>query len=356
MINFTVGPVMSPESVLRVSAHNAPYFRTQEFSEVMLASEQMMLKLLSAPKNSRCIFLTASGTGAMEAAVMSVLKPMEHVAVVNGGSFGQRFVDLCKLHSHSVEEVNCEFGKQITEEQLKAAISSEVTALLVNMNETSSGLLYNMRFISEYCKAFGLLLIVDAVSAFIADQIDMNALGADVMLTGSQKALACHPGISIIALSDRAIERVWANPEECMYLSLREALKNGERGQTPWTPAVTTLLEIRQRLGDIDKRGIDFERSEIARRANVVRNIAEEIGLRLVAENPSNAVSAFWCTKHNAKDIILTAQNDYNMWLCPNGGKLADDVFRIGHIGAISEKENDLLVFALRDMSRRGIL
>ena len=228
MLNFTVGPVMSPSEVLEVSAKSAPYFRTPEFSQVMLENERIMLDLLSAPKDSRCVFLTASGTGAMEAAVMSVLAPAERVAVVNGGSFGQRFVDLCQLHGHNVNEIKLEFGRQVTRKNLEDAVESGCGALLVNMHETSSGLLYDMRLLSEFCREREMLLIVDAVSAFIAEEIDMAALGADVVLTGSQKALACHPGISLMALSPRGQERVAENPEVCSYLSLKEALRNGD--------------------------------------------------------------------------------------------------------------------------------
>ena len=251
MLNFTVGPVMSPSEVLEVSAKSAPYFRTPEFSQVMQENERIMLDLLSAPKDSRCVFLTASGTGAMEAAVMSVLAPAERVAVVNGGSFGQRFVDLCQLHGHTVDEIKLEFGHQIARKNLEDAVDLSCGALLVNMHETSSGLLYDMSLLSDFCREREMLLIVDAVSAFIAEEIDMAALGADVVLTGSQKALACHPGISLMALSPRGQERVAENPEVCSYLSLKEALRNGERGQTPWTPAVNTLLEINARLRSI---------------------------------------------------------------------------------------------------------
>ena len=336
MLNFTVGPVMSPQYVLDVSAKDAPYFRTAEFSKVMLESERRMLSLLSAPEGSRCVFLTASGTGAMETAVMGVLRPKERVVVINGGSFGARFVELCELH--------------------EAAASKGATALLINMHETSSGILYDMPAVSEVCRKHEMVLIVDAVSAFIADSIDMEALGADVVLTGSQKALACHPGVSVMALSPRAQERVREVPEICRYLSLKEALVNGERGQTPWTPAVTTLLEISERLRVISERGLEAERADIARRAAEVRDVTSEIGLKLVAENPSNAVSAFWCERHNARQIIQVALDDYDMWLCPNGGSLADDVFRIGHIGAISDEDNMALLDALRSMHDRGVI
>lgn len=355
MLNFTVGPVMSPDEVLSVAGQNAPYFRTPEFSDVVLRCERAMLDLLHAPDGSRCVFLTASGTGAMEAVVMDVLRPGEHVAVVNGGSFGQRFVDLCGLHGHEVDEVRLGFGKQITREALESCVGDAVTALLVNMHETSSGLLYDMPLISDFCRSRGITLLVDAVSAFIADELDMEQLGADVVLTGSQKGLACHPGMSIVALSPAAQERVDSNPETCKYLSLKEALRNASRGQTPWTPAVSIVLEIDTRLKAISKAGIDAERREISSRALAVREALSSTALRLVVESPSNAVSAFYCPGHNAKLIVDQAKLHYGMWLCPNGGKLADDVFRIGHIGCITAEQNAALVSALKQMSADGL-
>ena len=355
MLNFTVGPVMSPSEVLEVSAKSAPYFRTPEFSQVMQENERIMLDLLSAPKDSRCVFLTASGTGAMEAAVMSVLAPAERVAVVNGGSFGQRFVDLCQLHGHTVDEIKLEFGHQIARKNLEDAVDLSCGTLLVNMHETSSGLLYDMSLLSDFCRERGMALIVDAVSAFIAEEIDMAALGADVVLTGSQKALACHPGISLMALSPRGQERVAENPEVCSYLSLKEALRNGERGQTPWTPAVNTLLEINARLRSIEAHGIDAERAEIASRAKAVRDALTSTTLEMVPENPSNAVTALRCPASNAKAIIERAKTGYGMWLCPNGGALCDEVFRIGHIGAITEEDNDRLIDCLTSLSAEGL-
>lgn len=355
-LNFTVGPVMSPRSVLDVAGKSAPYFRTREFSSLMCESQEYMKELCSAQEDAKCVYLTSSGTGAMEAVVMDVLKTHERVIVINGGSFGQRFVDMCRIHDIVVDEVKIAFGSQIQRDQLSDVITYGATALLVNMNETSSGSLYDMYMISSVCKEAGVLLIIDAISSFIADPLDMSALDADVIITGSQKALACHPGVSIVVLSKRAQQRVLSNNDKCLYLSLREALLNSERGQTPWTPAVTTLIEIHERLKHIKQQGIDRERALIAKRAKAIRSVTDELGIRLVAENPSNSVSAFWCNNHNAGDVIDTALNDYDMWLCPNGGAFANDVFRVGHIGSISDKDNERLISALRDMSDRGIL
>ncbi len=248
VLNFTVGPVMSCGEVLEVSSHSSPYFRTPEFSEIMLENERIMLEFLNAPEKSRCVFLTASGTGAMESMVMNILNSRDKVIVINGGSFGGRFAELCRLHRRDMTEIKLEFGHKLNRAHLDGLAGKGYTALLVNMHETSSGVLYDMPMISSFCQKNNIMLLVDAISSFIADDLDMAGLGAAAVITGSQKALAVHPGISVVALSPEAIKRVEENEEVCMYLSLKEALKNQERGQTPFTPAVTTLLQINKRL------------------------------------------------------------------------------------------------------------
>lgn len=260
MLNFTVGPVMSAPDIIEVANQSTPYFRTPEFSEIMLDNERMMLEMLHAPTGSRCVFLTASGTGAMESMVMNILNDRDQTIIVNGGSFGQRFVELAQLHGRAFTEVKCQFGKQLRREQLCGQEGH--TALLVNMHETSSGVLYDMGMIAEFCRENHILLLVDAISAFLADELDMEALGAAAVITGSQKALAVQPGIAIMALAPAALERIGQNKEACMYLSLKQALKNGGRGQTPFTPAVTTLLQIHARLENICSGGY-WERGAI---------------------------------------------------------------------------------------------
>ena len=357
MLNFTVGPVMSSKEILEIGNESSPYFRTPEFSDLMMENEQYFLEMVHAPENSRCVFLTSSGTGAMESAVMNVLNKEDRVIVINGGSFGQRFADLCRLHHRDCSEIRVNFGKNISRENLASYEGEGYTAFLVNMHETSSGVLYDMKLISEFCKRNHLLLIVDAISAFIADELDMESLGADVVITGSQKALAVPPGVSVLALSEKALERVRENEECCMYLSLKEALKNGERGQTPFTPAVTTLLQINKRFHMIrESGGIEKERELIKKRASYVRDRLKELPFELVPESMSNAVTAVRPLHTGAKEIVRIMKDEYRIWICPNGGDYADKVFRIGHIGDISETDNETLMNALSDMDSRGLL
>lgn len=359
MLNFTVGPVMSDDEVLEIVGHSAPYFRTPEFSQIMFQNEQLMLDLLNAPQRSRCIFLTASGTGAMESCVMNILNHDDRAIVINGGSFGQRFADLCRLHNRNFQEIKLDFGAQIKREQLYEFDGKGYTVLLVNMHETSSGVLYDMPLISEFCRKNNIMLIVDAISSFLADELDMSALHASAVITGSQKALAVQPGVSIIALAPEAIARVRDNPEVCMYLSLKEALKNGERGQTPFTPAVTTLLQINSRLIRINTQkggGKTTERDSIKRTAKIFREGIKDLPFEIVSESLSNAVTALHPTKTGAKEIVRILKDEYHIWVCPNGGDKADEVFRVGHIGHITEDDNKALIDALHDMDRRGLL
>lgn len=355
MLNFTVGPVMSSPDIIKVANHSTPYFRTPEFSEVMKENEQLMLEFFHAPEKSRCVFLTSSGTGAMESLVMNVLNDKDKVIVINGGSFGHRFVELCELHKRNFTEVKCEFGKQLRREQLTGL--EDHTALLVNMHETSTGVLYDMPMIAKFCKKYHIMLLVDAISAFIADELDMTELGVAAVITGSQKALAVQPGISVVALSPAALERVEKNEEVCMYLSLKQALVNGVRGQTPFTPAVTTLLQINTRLKGIKKLGgVAAERKIIASIAENFRNSIKDLPLELVSESPSNAVTALHPIKVGAKEIIRILKDEYQIWGCPNGGEMADTVFRIGHIGYITRENLQKLIDALHDMDKRDLL
>ena len=354
MLNFTVGPVMSGEDVLEVAHRSTPYFRTPEFSKLMLENEKMFLALLHAPADSRAVFLTASGTGAMESCVMNLLRDKDRVIVVNGGSFGQRFVDLCALHGRDFTEVKCDFGHALRREQLAGL--EDHTALLINMHETSSGVLYDMDMVADFCRENGIFLIVDAISAFLADELDMAALGAGAVLTGSQKALAVQPGVSLIALSPAAVRRAEENPERCLYLSLKQALKNAERGQTPFTPAVTTLLQIHTRLSDITARGAEAERAQIAAVAAAFRAGIADLPLAMISEAPSNAVTSLHPLYVPASKIVRVLKDEYGIWACPNGGALMDEVFRIGHIGHIRPEDLRSLLDALHDMNDRGLL
>lgn len=357
MLNFTVGPVMSSERVRIIGAEQVPYFRTTEFSNVMFENEKLMRKFTKASKDSRVVFLTGSGTAAMEASVMNCLNKEDKALVVNGGSFGHRFVQLLELHDVPHTEIVLEHGKALKKEMLDQYEKKGYTAFVVNLHETSTGVHYDIDMISDFCKKNGLFLLVDSISSFLADEFNMEKLGVDVMLTGSQKALACPPGVSVIVLSPKAIARIENNNPRCMYFDLKDALKNGERGQTPFTPAVGILRQINARLKEIDSEGgVTEENKKIAELAADFRKKIKGLPFKIVSESMSNAVTPLQPTTANAYDIFLILKDEYGIWVCPNGGDMKDKIFRVGHIGALTKEDNTTLVNAFKDLQKRGLM
>lgn len=357
MLNFTVGPVMSCEEVRTIGAEQVPYFRTPEFSKIMFENENLMKKFAKADENARVVFLTGSGTAAMEAAVINVFDTKDKVLIVNGGSFGQRFVKICQIHQIPYTEIKLEIGKKLTQEMLDQYDGKDYTGFLVNIHETSTGVHYDPVMISEFCKKNNMFLLADAISSFLADEFDMEKLGVDLMLTGSQKALACPPGISVIVLSEHAVQRVYEKTPQCLYLDLKEALKNGERGQTPFTPAVGILRQIHARLLEIEKAGgVEAETAKIASLAADFREKIKDMPFEIPSESMSNAVTPLHPLNVSAYKIFETLKDEYHIWVCPNGGDLAEKIFRVGHIGALTTDDNTSLVEALKDMQNRGLL
>lgn len=348
---------MSSEAVCAIGAEQVPYFRTAEFSATMKENEALMTQFTKAPEGSRVVFITGSGTASMEATVMNVFTPADKVLVVNGGSFGHRFVQLCEIHDIPHTEIALEMGHKLTAEHLAPYEGQGYTGFLVNLDETSTGVLYDINLISQFCHRNNIFLVVDSISSFLADPFNMQALGVDVMITGSQKALACPPGISIIVLAPQAVERVCSREVKSMYFNLKDALKNGERGQTPFTPAVGILRQINARLKEIEAAGgVESENQRMAALAADFREKIKGLPFTIVSQSLSNAVTPLHPHNVSAYDIFLKLKDEYHIWVCPNGGDMADKVFRVGHLGALTPADNTTLVAALNDLHEKGFL
>lgn len=359
MINFTVGPVQSSDAVRAIGAEQVPYFRTSEFSETMFENERLIKKFANATDDSKVVFMTCSGSGGMETAIMNCLTKNDKALVINGGSFGQRFVELLTLHEIPFTEIKLEHGKALKPEHLAEFEGKGYTAFLMQKHETSTGVHYDINLVSDFCKRNGCFLIVDTISTFLCDPFDMEATGVGVMITGSQKALACAPGIAVMVLAPSALERVNNNKCCCQYFDLKLALKNMERGQTPWTPAVGILRQINVRLKEIEANGgaqVEIERcAELAkyfRKKIVEYNLPFEI----VSESLSNAVTPLHPTTKSAYDIFLKIKDGYGMWICPNGGNMKDTIFRVGHIGYLQKADYDKLIAAFVDLREKNFI
>lgn len=361
MINFTIGPVQTDIETQRIGAEQIPYFRTPEFSAVMKENERLMCQMFDAPEQSRVVFLTGSGTASMEGGVMNLFNQNDKVLVVNGGSFGHRLVELCQIHDITFTEIHLDYGNPLTKDILIPFENKGYTGMMLQLCETSTGILYDMKMVGDFCKRNNIFLFVDAVSGFLADEFSMKSMNVNAAFTGSQKALSLPPSMSFTVLDPIAQKRCVANKVKSMYFNYADYLKNGERGQTPFTPAVATLLQLNDKLKRIaNNGGVRYVNEVIKHRADYFRSKIKSLPLKVFTpvEASSNCVTALSPinNKIGAYRIFEIIKDEYGIWVCPNGGDLVDKVFRVGHIGCISDKDIDILVSALYDLQKRNII
>lgn len=343
---------MSSEEILEIGGNQVPYFRTNEFSKIMIENENMLLRTFKAPNNSRAIFMTGSGTASMDAAVLNFFNEKDKLLVINGGSFGHRFCEICDVYNLNYTEIFCEPGKNITKEQLYLYNNQNYTGLLVNLDETSTGVLYDIELISTFCKKNNIFLLVDSISSFLCDEFNMEKLGVNAVITGSQKALALAPGISIIVVDEKAIAKINENNPKTYYFNLKSYLNNGLRGQTPFTPAVGILLQLHKRLSVIESNGgVESEITLTKHRADFFRSLIKDLPFRMFTNTPSNAVTSLVPVDSNksAYKLFEVLKDNYNIWICPNGGEFKEKIFRVGHIGNLTDDDYITLVDAIKD-------
>ena len=218
-----------------------------------------------------------------------------------------------------------------------------------------------MNLIGDFCKRNNLFLFVDAISGFMADELSMKKMHINAAITGSQKALGLPPSMSFTVMDTDAIERCQRINVRNLYLNYPDYLKNGERGQTPFTPAVGTLIQLNEKLKRIELSGGIAHQNTIAReKAEYFRNRVRSLPFKLFSatKDSSNCVTALCPTNPNvnAHKLFEIIKDEYGIWVCPNAGDMAEKVFRVGHIGSITYEEIDLLVNTFFDLQKRKLL
>ena len=356
MTIFSVGPVEMYPETRAILGTQEPYFRTAEFSAEVLAAREAFLACVNAPEGSKFALLTASGSGAMEAAVTNLIAPGDGAIVVNTGSFGHRFVDLCTHAGARVTEITLPFLEgDLTHEMLKEAYAqaceggASPTALFIQGCETSSGRTFDLGAVGEFCSTLGILFVVDAVSAFLCDPIDMQEQHIDLVLTASQKALSLTPGMSFVVAAPRALEMIERKHGHAVaYFDLPNCFTNMERGQTPYTCPVANVLAFKQRICDIAARGVDDELMRHAARAGYFREKLPGLGFILPEMPLSRCCTPLIFPDGGAQETYRLLRYDYDLTLCPSGGANADRILRVGHMGNLQFGDYDAIETALR--------
>ena len=305
-------------------------------------------------ENGEIILLTCSGTGAMEATIMNCFTKEDNLIVIDGGSFGHRFTQICDVHEIPYKAVKVEQGETLTKSMIEEVMDGEKsTGFLVNLDETSIGQLYDIQMISEICKENDLVLVVDAISAFLADEVNMDKYGIDAVILSSQKALSLAPGLSVVALSERMLKRVECIDSKSIYFDYKDYLKNGERGQTPFTPAVRVVIELEEIVKRFEERGIENVINDTKEIALYFRKRIREIGLDYPSYPLSNAVTPVIFPDKNADVVYRELIDKYGFTVNPSGGDNAKLMFRVSHVGNQSIEDAEELICAIEDIIKK---
>lgn len=344
---FSLGPVAMFPSTLEVASRQVPYFRTPEFSDIMFETDSMFKKCLGACGDTRIMYLTASGTAAMEATLFNCFDSRDKLLVIDGGIFGHRFVQICGKFNIPFEALRLPFGEALTAEKLESFTQGKsYTALVVNIHETSTGQLYDGGMLSNFCRTRGIYFVVDAISSFLADPYDMDNWSIDATILSSQKGLALGPGMSFVALSKKLFEeRVMQISPPSLYFDFKEYALDFERGQTPYTPAVRVALELNDMLRQLLFEGMDARLAHVRTVASDFRMKLKNVdGVGIPAFPLSNAATPILFDALNASEIYTFLKEKRGICLTPCGGDLRNVMVRVAHIGNHTIEENNLLI------------
>jgi len=328
---FTPGPTPVPPAVLAAGAEPMVHHRGPDFREVY-ASTLARLKDVFRTSSDVLLF-TASGTGAMESAEANLCAPGDRVAVVSHGSFGERWIAICEQHGLEVQALRYEWGELPDPDEVGAAVrESGVELVLCQQSDTSTGVVSDVRAIKE---AVGdSLLVVDAISSLGAVPLETDAWGIDVVVSGSQKALMCPPGLAMVSVPAHVLER--AKPSRSFYFDWKRNKKAQDALDAAFTPAVSLIRSLDVALGLIldDTLEAGFERH--IRLGRAARAGIKAMGLELFSPDDDSAavVTAVRAPDGiDADELLLHLRDRHGVTLAPGQQHLKGKIFRIGHIG-----------------------
>lgn len=340
---FTPGPTMVPSEVLLAEAAPMIHHRTAQFSQIMVEVVEGLKKLFGTGEDVYLIM--GSGTAAMEAALANVCSPGDKVICATGGKFGERWAELGRAYGCNVVEVDVEWGKPFTVGQAQAALKDnpDARALYITQSETSTGALTDVEAIARLTRASETLLAVDAITGIGVHPFRMDEWGVDIVVSGSQKGCMIPPGLAFIAVSPRVWEAVEACASPRYYLDLGLMKKNWEKRTTPFTAAVSLIRALHKALEMMFEEGLDQVHARHARMARTARAAVQAMGLKLVADCPVNGVTAVYGPEGmDTGELVNLMRDKYGVTMAGGQDELKGKVFRIGHMGYVSEQ--DLLV------------
>jgi len=339
------GPTPVPTRVLAAMSRQMINHRGPSFSSII---KEIVEGVQWAYQTKNDIIpLTTSGTGGMEAAIVNFLSPGDRVLSLNIGAFGNRFAKIARAYGADVDEVKFERGSaadlKTVEQKLSEDRDKKIKAVLIQQNETSTGVLNDVKAVAALVNKHGALMIVDAVSGLLTAPLKTDEWGLDVVVSGSQKAFMVPPGLAFVSVNKKA----WAAAESAkmpkFYFDFKQAMKFAEIGETPWTPAVSIIYGMQEAIRMLKEEGLEniFARHE--KGAKAVRAGLKALGLKLLVNDEavaSRAVTPVFPPDGVEADKLRKAVREkYGVVLAGGQEDLKGKLFRVGHLGYIDKME-----------------
>ncbi|MCS7253763.1 MAG: alanine--glyoxylate aminotransferase family protein [Armatimonadota bacterium] len=350
------GPTPVPPRVLRAMCRPMINHRGPEYESFF---EQLLSKLKSVfVTDGDVIIFPASGTGAMEAAVANLLSPGDAVLMASVGHFGDRFADIARAFGADVKLLSFPWGKAVDVEEVEKEFKSArkpYRALLVTHNETSTGVTNPIKLLAAVARENEALIIVDAISSLGAIELPMDDWGVDVVIGGSQKGLMTPPGLSFVALNERA----WAAVEQAKmpryYWDFKLHKHYMERHQNPYTPALPLLFALDEALNMLFEDGLENVFARHERMKRIVRDGVREIGfgLGLLADEDvaSNTVTGITIPEGvDGNAVVRRLREEHNVVVAGGMDHMRGKMIRIGHVGWVHENDLHIALYALREV------
>ena len=340
---FTPGPTPIPPEALLAMAQPIDYHRS-DAAVALIKDVLEKLKHVFQTEND-VLFLTSSGTGAMEGAVANLLSRGDKVIVIRSGKFGERWSEICTAYGIEVIPIDVTWGNSVDPQTVETLLTQhpDVKAVFATLCETSTGALHDIEALACLTRVRPTLLVVDAVSALGADDLQMDNWGVDVVVSCSQKGLMTPPGLAFVALNQRAWNAVERSDLPKYYLDFRKAYESGLEGSVPYTPAITLLTALQCALDRICAEGIrkTIDRHNLL--ASATRSAVKALGLSLFAASPANTLTSIRLrTEIDGKAFINLMRDTYGITYAGGQSQLSGKIVRIAHLGWMNE--NDVIV------------
>ena len=340
---FTPGPTPIPPEALLAMAQPIDYHRSDAAVTLIKDVLEKLKHVFQTEKD--VLFLTSSGTGAMEGTVANLLSRGDKVIVIRSGKFGERWSDICIAYGIQVIPIDVTYGHSVELQTVETLLRAhpDVKAVFATLCETSTGALHDIEALAGLTRVRPTLLVVDAVSALAADDLQMDTWGVDVVVSCSQKGLMTPPGLAFAALNQRAWDAVACSDLPKYYFDFRKAYESGLEGSVPYTPAITLLAALQCALNRICEEGIRRTLARHNRLAVATRSAVKALGLSLFAVSPANTLTAIHLpVEIDGKAFINLMRDTYGVTYAGGQSQLSGKIARIAHLGWMNE--NDAIV------------